>query len=143
MKEGQVVDWQLLQGRGELFARLGRWKQAEADLTCAVEKGPPDSSVWQSLAATFIQQNDLESYRQYCRRSLERFAKATDPEANFNIAMTCLVLRNSGADLEAIGAMAERALPRGTTAPAITTFQLASRVCVIIVAVILVPPPRT
>ena len=110
----------LLRARGLFFARSGRWLEAAADLSRAIELKPQDQfeyqslEDWQSLAAILVQAGDLARYRDLCRKPLEQFASAAEPQTAPRIAKTCLLLPDSGANLQLAGRLADMALPEGT-----------------------------
>jgi YaiO family outer membrane protein len=43
----------VLLGRGIVYARLGRWREAEADLTAAAKASPDYADVWEALGNTY------------------------------------------------------------------------------------------
>jgi YaiO family outer membrane protein len=43
----------VLLGRGTVYARLGRWREAEADLTAAAQASPDYADVWEALGNTY------------------------------------------------------------------------------------------
>ena len=114
----------LLRRRGGLFARQARWSEAAADLRQALALGPDDHQIWHALAAVLVQQGDIAAYREHCRRSLERFGKATDVNAAHCISKDCLILASSGADFELTGRMADIAINAGTNDPGRDWFEV-------------------
>ncbi len=105
----------LLSARGQVFARLGRWKEAVADLTRVRELRPQDYFAWAELAAVLVQAGDVAAYREHCRKSVELFGNTTDPKVADGIAKACLTLPSSGTDPAAVGKMADTAVARGQT----------------------------
>jgi serine/threonine protein kinase/tetratricopeptide (TPR) repeat protein len=99
----------LLLHRAELLARFGRWKEAEADLSHALELQPDKVWIWHCLAAVLVQERQPEACREHCRKSLERFGNTTDPVTAERIAKDCLILPGSGADLDLLARLAHTA----------------------------------
>ena len=102
----------LLRHRAELFARSGQWKEAAADLRHALELHPDNVWTWHCLAAVLVQEGQLEAYRAQCRKSVERFGNTTDPVTAERIAKDCLILPESGADLDRVAGLAHAASSR-------------------------------
>jgi tetratricopeptide (TPR) repeat protein len=101
--------------RGDFFARRGRWSEAEADLARALELNP-GSPTWHRVAAVLVQHGKLDAYKAHCREGLERFRNTTNSENAQRIAMSCLVLSGSGADLEVVNEMVNAAAATDTNA---------------------------
>jgi hypothetical protein len=57
-----------------------------------------------------VQTSAIDAYREHCRKSLERFATAADPNTAHRIAKDCLILVSSGADLKTVAGMADTSL---------------------------------
>ncbi|MHB8524231.1 MAG: tetratricopeptide repeat protein [Limisphaerales bacterium] len=108
--EGLSKDATFLSSRGEVLARRGHWQEATSDLTRAIALNPEDHEVWHFLAVVLVQSGQLDVYRDYCRKSVERFGKMKDPFIAERIAKDCLLLPASGADLAAVAGMAETAV---------------------------------
>jgi serine/threonine protein kinase len=100
----------LLLARGEIFARYGRWNEAESDLSHALEFYPENNTIWHSLTAVLIQEGKVEGYRELCLKSVERFGHTTDPTSAERISRDCLILPTSGADLGTIARMTRIAM---------------------------------
>jgi tetratricopeptide (TPR) repeat protein len=99
----------VLRARGEFHARFGRWQEAAPDLSHALDLQPDHVWTWHCLAAVLIQEGQLDAYREHCRKSVERFGNTTDPVTAERIAKDCLILPESGADLDSIAKMAHTA----------------------------------
>jgi serine/threonine protein kinase len=110
-------DPELLHARGVFFAKRGRWTEAVSDLQRVVELRPDNHEDWHYLAGILVQSGQLDRYREYCRKSLERFAKSNEPSIAHRIAKDCLILPSAGVDLETVNNMAERSLSWGTNGP--------------------------
>jgi four helix bundle protein len=98
----------LLRLRGNLRARLARWKDAAADLSKVVQFAPAEHQSWFQLAPLLIESGDLAGYRQHCHEMLARFGAATDPQIAERIAKASLLLPEmTGEDLATASRMAE------------------------------------
>jgi tetratricopeptide (TPR) repeat protein len=108
--ENQPQSVRLLRVRAYFRARRGRFAEAAADFTKAVELDPKDPKDHEScyyLAAALVQTGSLEAYQEHCRRSAERFADTTKPHYAEHIAKACLILPASGADPETVAKLAD------------------------------------
>jgi eukaryotic-like serine/threonine-protein kinase len=113
-----------LQVRAYLRARRGQFAEAAADLVRVRETNPDAQGVWYQLAALLVASGQLDVYREHCRRSAERFGKTKEPRTADAIARICLILPESGADLEVVTQMADTAVVF-TNHQAFNWFQLA------------------
>jgi eukaryotic-like serine/threonine-protein kinase len=102
------ADW--LRFRGELWSRIGRWKEAAADFSRLVELEPANHEHYHFLAPLLVQSGDVDAYRRHCARVVERFGKTDDPVVAERMAKDCLILPSSGADLDAVASMIDSAL---------------------------------
>ena len=76
--------------RGHLYARLGLWELAAADLPRAFDlKEPEIASRWWQLAVASLYINDAACYRRICERMPERFVDTN------NVAFACELVRTS------------------------------------------------
>ena len=77
--------------RGQAQAELGRWEQAAADLTSAVEDdaGSPDSQI--GLALAHLAGRDIDAYRKTCTHLLRDFGQTDDPRLANALAWTCVL----------------------------------------------------
>jgi len=100
----------LLRARGRFLARHAVWSDAAADFSHIIQFKPDDAYACHSLAAILIQEGQLDAYRKHCRKSIERFGNTMDPVTAERIAKDCLILPESGADLDTVARMARTAL---------------------------------
>jgi tetratricopeptide (TPR) repeat protein len=114
----------LLRARGLFFARAGRWPQAAADLGRVLELKPEGHEDWQKLAAILVQMGEIARYREHCRQSLERFAGSDEPLTAHRISKSCLVSPGSGANLEVVSKLLDKAFIVGTNNSRWPMFQL-------------------
>ncbi len=99
----------VLRTRGEFYACFGRWEEAAADLSHALDLQPDHVWTWHCLAAVLVQEGQVEAYRNLCAKSIERFGNTTDPVTAERIAKDCLILPDSGADLDRVAGLAHTA----------------------------------
>jgi eukaryotic-like serine/threonine-protein kinase len=98
---------------GEYQLSHEQWQSAASNFTQLVELIPEDHSNYHALAPLLVQSKDVEAYRQLCRKMLAKFNGTTDPNIAERMAKDCLILPNSGADLDAVGKWAETAVILG------------------------------
>jgi eukaryotic-like serine/threonine-protein kinase len=106
--------------RASLFARRGRWNEAEADAAKALQYSPTDHQAYHTLAPLLVVTHDLVNYQKLCQRIVTSFACSTDADIADRMAMDCLILPSSGVDLQPVGELAEMAVAVGnqeTSAP--------------------------
>jgi TPR repeat protein/serine/threonine protein kinase len=114
----------LLACRAGILARRGRFQEAAADFTRAVELDPDEYLNWHSLAPLLLQTGQLDAYREHCATSLTHFGSSTDPYVAERIAKDCLLIPSAGVNLELIDKMVDVSLRAGTSHPAIPWCQL-------------------
>ncbi len=106
-------DVDALRRRGLLLATHCRWKEAAADTARLIELEPNDHTLYHALAPLLVQSGDLSGYRLHCAQELARFAGTSDPNTADRMAKNCLILPDSGVDLNAISAWADTAVTAG------------------------------
>jgi WD40 repeat protein/serine/threonine protein kinase len=114
---------QILTLRANVRVRTRQWQAAAADFEQAIEYNPTDHFFWQWLAPLLVQTGQLDSYREHCRKSLERFGKTTDPYTADCIAKDCLILPDAGVNLDTVAGMSETAVTKGQHSGALPWFQ--------------------
>jgi tetratricopeptide (TPR) repeat protein len=100
----------LLRARAIAFARLGRWREAAADFSRYCEAIPDDDTTWETFAAALVETGGLDAYRRHCRDGFAHFHNTSYPRVADRVAKACLILPDSGVDLRALAAMANKAL---------------------------------
>jgi serine/threonine protein kinase/tetratricopeptide (TPR) repeat protein len=110
---------ELLRVRGKLRARRGQWEKAIADVRKAKEAKPEDHGLWHELSGLLVAAGQIDNYREHCRQSVARFGTTKDSYTAERIARDCLILPESGVDLEV--------LQRMTTFAAVTNHNENSR----------------
>ena len=99
----------VLRARGEFYASFGRWEAAAADLSHALDLQPDHVWTRHCLAAVLVQEGQVEAYRNLCAKGIERFGNTTNPLTAERIAKDCLILPDSGADLDRVAGLAHTA----------------------------------
>jgi serine/threonine protein kinase len=112
----------LLSVRVGLMARRGRWEQAAADAALAVKYQPKDHYRCHVLAGLLVINHSRLEYEKLCQRILPMFADTSDPYIAERIADDCLLLPDSGLDLQVVDTLASRAVAIGSDASAMGYF---------------------
>jgi len=103
----------LYSGRANAYARLGQWKEAQADLEEAIALSPGVEHYWSQLGPLLIQTDDLPGYRSYRQRALTQFGDSVAPTIGEPLAKLCLLLPADETDLEPALKLAEKAANPG------------------------------
>ena len=82
----------LLARRGELNGRLGRWQASVADLTRVTELAPDDHWSAYKLGPALVQIGEVDAYRRYCPKLLDRFEESKDVAIAERSGKACLLL---------------------------------------------------
>jgi tetratricopeptide (TPR) repeat protein len=117
------VSVNLLVLRVNVMGRQGRWQQAAADAALALEHQPTDHYRYHTLAMLLAITNDRPAYEQLCKRLVANFSGPTDPYVAERVVQDCLVLPNSGADLELMDKLADTAVTLGSSGSSLPYFQ--------------------
>jgi tetratricopeptide (TPR) repeat protein len=104
----------LFRGLGENLAKEGRWREAVKNVADLVAAEPDSPNGYHMLAPLLAACGDISGYQQLCQQIIRRFSNAFDPSVADQMAKDCLILPSSGADLNAVGALADVAVTRGT-----------------------------
>jgi len=104
----------LLGRRLDLMGREGRWKEAAVDAATLMQFQPTDYYWSYNVATLLVMTHDRSAYEQLCRRIPAAFAETTNPYIAQRIAESCLLLPNSGADLQLVDRLATRAVTLGS-----------------------------
>jgi eukaryotic-like serine/threonine-protein kinase len=78
--------------RAMVYAGQGKWEQAGADLTRALELQSDDHLVWYRALVVQAQLGNKEEYRRLCRGVLKHYGDTTDPQIAERTAKACLLL---------------------------------------------------
>jgi tetratricopeptide (TPR) repeat protein len=110
--------------RAEFLARRGRWKDAAADASKALQHQKGDHQYYHALAPLLVIQGDVAGYRQICREITARFGGTSDQYVADRMAKDCLILPHPDLDLKAIAKLADLAVTKGQGEAALPMFQL-------------------
>ncbi len=100
---------ELYAGRAAILARLGRSREAAADLAKSIQLKPDESAARFALAPLLLVMDDLPEYRQLRHQSLELFATTDDPVVAARVAVLSLLVPAGDAELGQAGKLADRA----------------------------------
>src|SRR6266404_3540803 len=101
----------------------GRWQQAAADASRALENQPAEHYRYHTLAALRAMTRERIAYEQVCKRLVAKFADSANPFVNERVAQDCLLLPDSGADLVLMDKLADTAIKAGSSDAALPYFQ--------------------
>jgi serine/threonine protein kinase len=113
----------LLVQRVNLDGRRARWREAVGDAARALENQPTDHYRYHMLAGLLAITHDRPAYEQLCKRLLAKFANPTNPFVAERMVQDCLLLPNSGVDLELIDNLADTAVTLGSGEASMPYFQ--------------------
>lgn len=113
----------LLAQKIAIMGRRGRWQEAAADAAQDIENQPTDHYLYHTLAGLLAVMHDRSGYVQLCQKLLPKFANTENPYVAERVAQDCLLLPNSGVDLEAVDKLADTAVTRGSGETALPYFQ--------------------
>ena len=120
---GQPSSSNLLAQRVELMGRQGRWQEAATTATLVVEYQPTEH--YHTLAALLAITRNRPAYEMLCRKILATFDNTSNPYINEQIAKDCLLLPDSGVDLELVDKLADKAVLLGSGYSNAAYFQVA------------------
>jgi tetratricopeptide (TPR) repeat protein len=104
-----------MEALANLRARQGKWKEGADIVSDLIQRAPTNHLYYHSLAPLLAASGDLEKYRRCCKEIVARFGDTTEPFVGYRMAKGCAILPSSGADLEAVGKMADVAAAAGPT----------------------------
>ena len=113
----------LLVQRVDVMGRRGRWREAAADAALALEHQLTEHYRYHTLAALLAMTGDRSAYEQVCKKLVTKFADSTNPYVAERIAQDNFLLPNSGADLEMMDKLADKAVTAGSGTEDLPYFQ--------------------
>ncbi|MGA2248380.1 MAG: tetratricopeptide repeat protein [Verrucomicrobiota bacterium] len=119
----QPHDIGFLRLQTEAEAQQCRFTEAIATVRQAIKINPADHELWHWLAVLLVRTGQLDAYRAHCRESVDRFSKSADPNVADRIAKDCLILPDSGANLDTVNTMADTAIAEGQHSADLPFFQ--------------------
>jgi serine/threonine protein kinase/tetratricopeptide (TPR) repeat protein len=108
----------LLAMRSDLMARRGRWQQAAADAALVPKYLPNDHWRYHTLAGLLVINHNRPEYEKLCQKILPMFAETSNPYIAERVADDCLLLPDSGVDLQVVDRLATTAITNGNDASA-------------------------
>jgi len=118
----QPLSASLLVQRVSLNGRRGRWREATADAALALQNQPTDHYRYHTLAGLLAITQDRSAYEELCKRLVSKFPNPTNPFIAERIVQDCLLLTNSGVDLQLIDNLADAAVTLGSGDPSLPYF---------------------
>jgi len=96
------------------MGRQGRWQEAAAAATQVVEYQPTDHYRYHTLTALLAITRNRAAYEMLCRKMLTTFTNTSNPYVDERIAKDCLLLPDSGINLEFVDKLADKAVSLGS-----------------------------
>src|SRR5262249_26975336 len=96
--------------RGDAQAELGRWEQAAADFTNAVDQDAGDPVPQLDLAFAYLAGGNLDGYRRACTSLLRDFGQRDHSQLANAVARACILAPEAVADQEAVVRCAQAAV---------------------------------
>lgn len=122
---GRPASAGVLAQRADLLGRKGRWREAATDAALASKHQTAEHYHYHRLAALLGITQNRPAYQQLCHTILPMFANTTNPYIAERVAQDCLLLPHSGADLQLVDQLAEKAVILGAADPSLPFFQAA------------------
>ncbi|HTA28903.1 MAG TPA: serine/threonine-protein kinase [Candidatus Cybelea sp.] len=114
----------VLDMRVDLMARRGRWQEAASDAGLVLDYQPADHYHYHKLAPLLVMTHDLPAYEQLCRKIILTFTNTTNPYVADRMAQDCLLLPDSGVDLNMVDKLADAAVAMGRGDVSMPFFQV-------------------
>ena len=109
--EGDPSNAALLSKRGEIYAELGRFREAADDFTKAIELAPDNHRYWHDgLMPLLLQLGDVDGFRRRRGEELRRFGTTPLPVAAHRVAKDAFMIALGDAELKVASELADRAL---------------------------------
>jgi serine/threonine protein kinase/tetratricopeptide (TPR) repeat protein len=109
---------------GLVRARRGEWQAAITNYSKSVATDPTNHLGYDCLAPLLAWTGDRDAYRDFRGRALQHFGQTSDPGTAGHIGLDCLILPASGAELEILSGMTDRALTAGSNTPGGESFEV-------------------
>ncbi len=93
---------------GDWHGQHERWQVALTFYTMLNDIFPSDDApdfpamIHHSISTLLVQTGEIDAYRRHCQQALTQFSETKDPFGADRIAMDCLILPSSGADLDVV-----------------------------------------
>jgi eukaryotic-like serine/threonine-protein kinase len=112
-------------GRANAFARLGKWREAVADLNQAARLQGSAQRYWPQLAPLRLETGDQLAYRQLRREALDAGSRPDSPSAAGRVCQLSLLLPAEGTELETAVNLAEKIAAPGNSKATLASRQFA------------------
>ena len=99
--------------QAESLAEQGRWKDAIAFASRAVNAQAANHVYYHTMAPLLVADGELEPYRKSCREMVDHFEGTTDPYVADRMGKDCLILPLPGMDLQPVDKLTETAVTIG------------------------------
>jgi len=113
----------LLIERVNMAGRYGRWQEAAADVQLLVQLQPSEHYHYHRLAALLAISNSRPAYDELCQKIAATFANKTNPYVDERVVQDCLLLPDSGINLELLDKLADAAVTIGSGEASLPYFQ--------------------
>ena len=113
----------LLAMRADVLGRQGRWQEAATNAALALELQPTEHYRYHLLAVLMAITHNRPVYEQLCRRITATFSETKNPYIAERMAKDCLLLPQSGADLQLADKLADTAVTAGLGDASMPLFQ--------------------
>jgi eukaryotic-like serine/threonine-protein kinase len=113
----------LLVQRVDLMGRRGRWPEAASDVGFLLQLQPSEPYHYHRLAALLAISQSRPAYEQLCQKIVATFTSTANPYVDERIAQDCLLMPNSGVNLELIDKLADAAVTLGSGEDSLPYFQ--------------------
>jgi serine/threonine protein kinase/Tfp pilus assembly protein PilF len=97
-RAGEPTGNQVLQLRGECYARKKQWREALADFNEAVRLEPDNPERWYSLVIATLASGNVAEYRSASEKMLEQFRETKSPFAAAELAYAAVVRADAVSD---------------------------------------------
>ena len=109
----QPTSVNLLTLRVDLLSRQGRWREAVAAATLALQYDPGDYYKYHTLAGLLAVTHNRSAYEQLCSKILATFGNTKESYIADRTAQDCLLLPDSGVNLHLVDKLADVAVTLG------------------------------
>jgi tetratricopeptide (TPR) repeat protein len=99
--------------QADLKGRQGKWPEATAAAALALEHNPEDHYRYHVLAVLLAITHNRPAYEQLCQKILPKFSNATNSYVAERMSKDCLLLPQSGVDLQLVDKLADKAVTFG------------------------------
>ncbi len=120
----QPTSLNLLVQRADLMGRRGRWREAADAAALVVEHQPTEHYRYHTLAPLMVMSRNHPAYESLCQKMVTMFSDTINPYVAERVAQGCLLLPNSGVDLQSVDKLADCAVIRGIAEGGLPYFQV-------------------